>query len=123
MDTYTLAAAARVLGTSAPRVRRAIDRLGMRAERPDSGVFQLTQSQLDELSSVLGATPSVPDLSLTEASVLAALSRSPRGVGSVREAARRAGTSPTAASRALARLTSDGLINQAHAMISPGGAP
>ncbi len=122
MDTYSLAAAARILGTSAPRVRRAIDRLGIEVERADSGVFRLTQSQLDELSSVLGVTPSVPDLSLTEARVLAALSRSPRGVASIREAARRAGTSPTATARALASLTSAGLINQAHAMLARGRA-
>jgi len=122
MDTYSLAAAARSLRTSAPRIRRAIDRLGMRVDRADSGVFRLTQSQVDELSSVLGVTPSVPDLSLTEARVLAALSRSPRGVASVREAARRAGTSPTATARALARLTSAGLINQAQAMLARGRA-
>jgi DNA-binding MarR family transcriptional regulator len=122
MDTYSLAAAARILRTSAPRVRRAINRLGMRVDRADSGVFRLTQSQVDELSSVLGVTPSVPDLSLTEARVLAALSRSPRGVVSVREAARRAGTSPTATARALASLTSAGLVNQAHAMLAQGRA-
>jgi DNA-binding MarR family transcriptional regulator len=94
----------------------------MQVDRADSGVFQLTQSQVDELSSVLGVTPCVPDLSLTEARVLAALSRSPRGVASVREAARRAGTSPTATARALASLTSAGLINQAHAMLARGRA-
>jgi DNA-binding MarR family transcriptional regulator len=122
MDTYSLAAAARILRTSAPRIRRAIDRLGMRVERTDSGVFRLTQSQVDDLSIVLGVTPSVPDLSLTETRVLAALSRSPRGVASVREAARRAGTSPTATARALASLTSAGLVNQAHAMLARGRA-
>jgi hypothetical protein len=77
---------------------------------------------VDELSGVLGVTPSVPDLSPTQARVLAALSRSPRGVASVREAARRAGTSPTATARALASLTSAGLINQAHAMLARGRA-
>jgi predicted transcriptional regulator len=122
MDTYSLAGAARALGTSAPRVRRAIDRLGLQIERTDSGVFQLTQSQVDELASVLGVTPSVPDLSPTQARVLAALSRSPRGVASVREAARRAGASPTATARALARLTSVGLIMQTHAMLARGRA-
>jgi DNA-binding Lrp family transcriptional regulator len=122
MDTYSLAAAARTLRTSAPRVRRAIDRLGIRAERTDSGVLRLTQSQVDELASVLGVTASVPDLSPTEARVLAALSRSPRGVASVREAARRAGTSPTAAARALGSLTSVGLITQTRAMLAQGRA-
>src|SRR5215472_212823 len=114
MDTYSLTAAARTLRTSAPRVRRAIDRLGMRVERTEAGAFRLTQGQLDELASVLGVTPSVADLSPIEARVLAALSRSPRGVASVREAARRAGTSPTATARALASLTSAGLVMQAH---------
>ena len=122
MDTYSLAAAAQALRTSAPRVRRAIDRLGMPVERSDSGVFRLTQGQVDELSSVLGVAPSVPDLSPTQARVLAALSRSPRGVASVREAARRAGTSPTATARALARLETIGLIMQTHAMLARGRA-
>jgi len=122
MDTYSLAAAARSLQTSAPRVRRAIDRLGMPVERTDSGVFRLTQSQVDELASVLGITPSVPALSPTESRVLAALSRSPRGVASVREAARRAGASPTATARAIASLTSAGLMMQTHAMLARGRA-
>src|ERR1700722_4824714 len=122
MDTYSLSAAARALRTSAPRVRRAVDRLGMHVERTESGVFRLTQGQVDELSSVLGVAPSVPDLSPTEARVLAALSRSPRGVASVREAARRAGTSPTATARALASLASAGLLMQTHAMLARGRA-
>ncbi|MGH2842503.1 MAG: MarR family transcriptional regulator [Solirubrobacteraceae bacterium] len=122
MDTYSAAAAARTLRTSAPRVRRAIDRLGMQVERADSGVFLLTQSQVDDLASVLGVTVSVPDLSPLEARVLAALGRSPRGVASVREASRRAGTSPTATARALASLTSAGLITQTHAMLARGRA-
>jgi predicted transcriptional regulator len=122
MDTYSLAAAARMLRTTVPRVRRAVDRLGIQAGRSSSGAFLLTQSQVDELASVLGVMPSVPGLSQTEARVLAALSRSPRGVASVREAARRAGTSPTATARALDRLTSGGLIMQTHAMLARGRA-
>jgi predicted transcriptional regulator len=94
----------------------------MQVERTDSGVFRLTQSQVAELASMLGVTASVPDLSATEVRVLAALSRSPRGVASVREAARRAGTSPTATARALAGLTSVGLIMQTHAMLARGRA-
>jgi hypothetical protein len=94
----------------------------MPVERNGSGVFRLTQGQVDELSSVLGVAPSVPDLSPTQARVLAALSRSPRGVASVREAARRAGTSPTATARALARLENAGLIMQSHAVLARGRA-
>ena len=122
MDTYSLAEAARALRTSAPRVRRAIDRLGMQVERSDSGAFRLTQGQVDELASVLGVTPSIPELSPQEARVLAALSRSPRGVASVREAARRAGTSPTATARALASLASAGLMMQTRATLARGRA-
>jgi DNA-binding Lrp family transcriptional regulator len=122
MDTYSLAGAARALGTSAPRVRRAIDRLGMVVERTHSGVLRLSQSQLDELSGVLGIMPPVPGLSPTQTRVLAAMSRSPRGVASVREAARRAGTSPTATARALASLTSAGLITQTHTTLARGRA-
>jgi hypothetical protein len=122
MDTYSLAAAARALGTSPPRVRRAVDRLGMPVERAASGVFRLTQKQVDELARELGVTPSVPGLSRVEARVLAALSRSPRGVASVRAAGRRAGVSPTATARALARLTTDGLVTQTPMMLARGRA-
>jgi MarR family len=122
MDTYSLSAAARVLGTSAPRVRRAVDRLGMRVDRTASGVFRLTQGQVDELARDLGAMPALPGLSQVEVKLLAALSRSPRGVASVREAARRAGVSPTAASRALVRLASDGLITVTPMMLARGHA-
>jgi hypothetical protein len=122
MDTYSLTAASRVLGTSAPRVRRAIDRLGIPAQRSSSGVFCLTSRQVDKLARDLGITVVVPGLSRVEARVLAALSRSPRGVVSIREAGRRAGVSPTATGRALARLTSDGLITQTPTMVARGHA-
>lgn len=77
---------------------------------------------MDELARELGSAPPVPELSRVEIRVLAALSRSPRGVASVREAARRAGVSPTAAARALARLTSDDLITATPMMLARGHA-
>ncbi len=122
MDTYSLAVAARALGTSSPRVRRAVERLGMSVERTASGVFRLTSRQVDELARELGVAPSMPELSRVESQVLAGLSRSPRGVASVREAARRAGVSPTAAAHALAGLTSEGLIAQTPMMLAQGHA-
>lgn len=122
MDTYSLAAAARALGTSAPRVRRAVDHLGPPVKRGASGVFQLTPQQVDELARELGVTVSVPGLSKVEALVLAALSRSPRGVASIREAGRRAGVSPTATAHALARLTADGLVTQTSTTLARGRA-
>jgi DNA-binding Lrp family transcriptional regulator len=94
----------------------------MRVVRSASGAFQLTSRQVDELARELGVTPPVPGRSQVEVRVLAALSRSPRGVASVREAARRAGVSPTAAAHALAQLNSDGLITKTPMMIAQGHA-
>lgn len=122
MDTYSLAEAARRLGTSSPRIRRAVDRLGLPVERDASGVFHLTGEQVSELARGLGITPLIPGMSRTDAQVLAALSRSPRGVSSVREVARRAGVSPTAAGRALARLVARSLITQTPLMLARGHA-
>ncbi len=94
----------------------------MRAERAPSGAFQLNARQVEELARELGVTPPCPNLSRVEARVLAALSRSPRGVASVREAGRRAGVSPTAAARALAWLTSGGLITASRMTLARGHA-
>ncbi len=122
MDTYSLADAARRLGTSPPRIRRAVGRLSSPVEQDASGVFHLTEEQVGELGRELGVTPPIPGMSRTDALVLAALSRSPRGVSSAREAARRAGVSPTAAGRALARLAARGLITQTPIMLARGHA-
>lgn len=122
MDTYSLAAAARALGTSAPRVRRAVDRLGMPVVRAASGAFRLTSQQVDDLARELGVSVSITGLSQVDARVLAALSRSPRGVASVREAGRRAGVSPTTAGHALTRLTSNGLVAQSPMTLARGRA-
>jgi DNA-binding Lrp family transcriptional regulator len=122
MDTYSLTAAARALGTSVPRVRRAVDRLGIPVMRATSGVFRLTSRQVDELARELGVIVPVPGLSRVEVRVLAALSRSPRGVASVREAGRRAGVSPTATAHALERLTADGLVTQTPMTLARGRA-
>jgi hypothetical protein len=122
MDTYSLAEAARRLGTSSPRIRRAVDRLGLPAEQDASGIFHLTGEQISELARELGVTPPIPDMSRMDIQVLAALSRSPRGVSSAREVARRAGVSATAAGRALARLVARGLITQTPIMLARGHA-
>jgi hypothetical protein len=122
MDTYSLADTARRLGTSAPRVRRAVDRLGLLVEQDTSGVFHLTEEQVGELARELGVVPLIPGMSRMEAQVLAALSRSPRGVASVREAARRAVVSPTAAGRALTRLAAKSLVTRTPMMIARGQA-
>jgi DNA-binding Lrp family transcriptional regulator len=122
IDTLSLADAARRLGTSPPRIRRAVDRLGLLVERDSSGAFHLTEEQVSELARELGVAPLIPGMSRTDARVLAALSRSPRGVSSAREAARRAGVSPAAAGRALARLITQGLLTQTPIMLARGHA-
>jgi hypothetical protein len=123
MDTYSLAGAARRLGTSSPRIRRAVDRLGWTVEQDSSGVFHLTEDQVSELARELGVTQLIPaGMSRSDAQVLAALSRSPRGVSSAREAARRAGVSPTTAGRALGRLVTQGLVTPAPMMLARGHA-
>ena len=94
----------------------------MPVEQDASGVFHLTEEQVGELARELGVIPLLPGMSRIDTQVLAALSRSPRGVSSVREAARRAGVSPTAAGRALARLVAQGLITQTPMMIARGHA-
>jgi hypothetical protein len=122
MDTYSLAAAARALGTTPPRVRRAVDRLGLRVRRNPAGVFELTPAQLSELAIYLGIVPRVNGLSRIDSQVLAALSRSPRGLASVRTVARRAAVSPTAAGRALETLSARGLVLQQDMMLARGRA-
>jgi DNA-binding transcriptional ArsR family regulator len=112
MDTYSLNQAARALGTTAPRVRRALDRLGIAPEREQGGrgAFRITGAQLARLREHLDVSPAVPGLSPVEARVLAAVARSPLGLASNRAVARAAGVSPTAASVALRRLGSLGLV-------------
>jgi DNA-binding Lrp family transcriptional regulator len=99
-----------------------VDRLGLPVERDASGVFHLTEEQVSELARELGVIPLIPGLSRTDAQILAALSRSPRGLSSAREAARRAGVSPTAAGQALKRLVAQDLVTQTPMMLARGHA-
>lgn len=110
MDTYSAAAVARMLGTSTPRVLRAVRRLRIPVARSPSGTCAITASQLDTLRCALGEQVPV-GLTRVQARVLAALARSPRGLASIRSVARRAGVSPTAAGRALDDLTSAGIAS------------
>jgi len=104
MDTYSATDVARRLGTSVPRVQRAVTRLGMDARRGAGGRLRLTARDVMRLQAELGVAPPAPGLSRIEARTLAALARSPLGVISVRALAARAGVSPTAVGRALATL-------------------
>lgn len=99
--------AARRLGTSAPRVRRALDRMGRRHE--GGGV---TDDEFSRLRAELGIRGRVPGLSGSQARVLAALARAPLGLVSARAVAARAGVAPTSASVALGALAARGLVHR-----------
>jgi DNA-binding Lrp family transcriptional regulator len=110
------------LGTSAPRVKRAVERLGIRPEQGAGGRLCLSQRQVDRVRRELGADASVPGLSKTEARVLSGLARSPRGLPSIRAVALKAGVSPTAAGRALDELEKRQLLQRERTYISAGRA-
>jgi DNA-binding transcriptional ArsR family regulator len=122
MDRLSAAAVARELGTSVPRVKRAIERLGLEVREGRHGRVELTRSQVESLRRELGVGARFGDLSGTQVQVLTALARAPLGLVSVRAVARRAGVSPTAASRALGRLTDRGLVRRQTEWVSAGRA-
>jgi DNA-binding transcriptional ArsR family regulator len=122
MDTFSASEAARRLGTSLPRVRRAIDRLGLDIEQRSGGRVLLSEAQLEQLRSELGVVPVVDGLSRVETQVLAALARAPRGLATARAVARRAGVSPTAASAALRSLAGRGLVRREREWVAAGRA-
>lgn len=123
MDTYSAAEAARRLGTSAPRVLRAIRRLGLEEPgRAAGSAVRLRPDQFARLAAELGDVRPPAGLSRSEAKVLAALARSPRGLASVRAVARRSGVSPTTAGHCLERLSRDGLATSATEIIAAGRA-
>jgi len=122
MDTISPSEAARRLGTSLPRVRRAIERLGLDVERRRGSRVLLSESQLEQLRSELGVVPSIDGLSRVETQVLAALARAPRGLATVRAVARRASVSPTAAAGALRSLAERGLVRREREWVAAGRA-
>lgn len=122
MDTYSAAEAARALGTSLPRVKRAIEELALNVGEYPGGRVRITAEHLKRLAEHLGAFPLVPGCSRVEVQVLAALGRSPLGLASIRAVARRAGLSPTAAGRALALLEKRGLVRRERRWVAAGKA-
>ena len=72
MDTYSASAVARMLGTSTPRVARAIHRLRMAVSKSPLGAYTITATQLDKLRTELGE-PVPVGLTRVQAHVLAAL--------------------------------------------------
>ncbi len=119
MDSFA-ADVARQLGTSVPRVQRAVSRLGMDERRGAGGRLRLTASDVWRLRAELGCTPAVPGLSRVQAQALAALARAPLGVTSARVLAARAGISPTAAARAVSELIERGLVRRERQTVALG---
>jgi hypothetical protein len=121
MDTISGADLARELGTSVPRISRAVERLGIDA-RQANGRFGFTRQQADRIRRTLGVMPQIEGLTRSEALVLAALRSAPLGLVSMRAVARRSGLSPTTAARALKTLASSGLVERTHEVIAAGRA-
>ena len=120
MDAIPATEVAHRLGTSVPRVTRAIRRLGMTAAGRGGGRVRLNRRQFQQLQAELGVLPQVDGLRRVEARVLAALARAPRGLLSVRAVARRAGVSPTAAAAAVRSLNARGLVRSEREWVAAG---
>ena len=123
MDSAISAAAlARELGTSVPRVVRAIERLGLDV-RQANGRMRLQPADAALLRGELGVSPPrVPGMTPTEVKVLGALARAPLGLTSARTVSERAGVSPTAAGRAIDSLRSRGLVTVERQILPAGRA-
>ena len=116
------AEAARRLGTSVPRVKRAIERLGLEVHTRPGGRVAINRRQFKRLRDELGVREKVDDLSPTEVAVLATLAHSPFGLVSGRAVAQRAGISPTSAGAALKRLEQRQLVRRERTWVAAGGA-
>lgn len=121
MDSYSIAAAARALGTSAPRVYRAIKRLGLEPSIDRRGAL-LTAAQLETLRESLGDAKPAGDFSRETVKVLAVLASKPRGVRSNRALARAAGVSPTTVGKVLAVLQRDDVVRVEQRVLPEGAA-
>ncbi|HEY1365553.1 MAG TPA: MarR family transcriptional regulator [Gaiellaceae bacterium] len=122
MDTISASEAARRLGTSLPRVLRAVDRLELPGVRGRGGRARLSEAHLERLRSELGVIPLLDGLTRIETQILAALARAPRGLASARAVARRAGVSPTAAADAIRSLERRGLVRRDREWVAAGRA-
>jgi DNA-binding MarR family transcriptional regulator len=121
MDTISGAGLARELGTSVPRIGRAVERLKIDA-RQTNGHLALTQKQAERIRQALGVTRAVKGLTRSEALALAALRSAPFGLVSARAVARRGSLSPTAAARALNSLRSRDLVFRTRETVAAGRA-
>jgi DNA-binding transcriptional ArsR family regulator len=123
MDTgLSTSQVANALYVSMPTVRRAVGDLGLEPATTPGGHLRLDEVEVSALRDHLGLVPPVDGLSRTEVQALAALSRAPLGLRSVRAVARAARISPTAAGRALEALTAAGLVCSEERTLAEGRA-
>jgi MarR family protein len=113
---------ARRLGTTVPRVKRAIERLGLPIETRPGGRVAISRRQFKRLRQELGVREKIDGLSPTEVAVLSTLAHSPFGLVSSRAVAQRARISPTSASKALKRLEQRGLAQRERTWVAAGRA-
>lgn len=118
-ELRTTGQTARALGTTVPRILRAIDRHRVPVIRRGNRTL-LDERALAELRGLLGAEPEVAGRSRSELRVLAALSRAPRGLASLRAVARRARVSPATADVVLSRLVAEGLVTRRRGRLALG---
>jgi DNA-binding transcriptional ArsR family regulator len=100
-----------MLGTTVPRIHRAVDRLALSPQRTKGGHLRLSREDVERLRHLLGPDNQAADgLSHSDRQVVGALARRPLGIRSIRAVARASGVSPTTASRSLARLEQMGFV-------------
>lgn len=122
VDSRSAARLARDLGTNAPRLLRAVRRLGLLPSRTSAGHLQITGEDAQLLADELGVIVRIAGLRRSQVLTLAALARAPLGLRSARAVARAAGLSPTAASRALRELVEIGLVERRQETVAEGQA-
>ncbi|MHB1088816.1 MAG: hypothetical protein ACYC19_08660 [Acidimicrobiales bacterium] len=121
----TITEAAQMLGTSVPRIRRAIGRLGIVTTSPASGDGRpprmLGEEGLRQLRDELGSVPAHAVRGREDLKVLAAFNMNPFGFRSRRAVAATAGISPTTASTVVDRLIEEGLVVAIPELLRNGG--
>ncbi|MHB8319142.1 MAG: hypothetical protein ACYDEP_07945 [Acidimicrobiales bacterium] len=100
------------LGTTVPRVHRAISKLGIAPERGPKGHLRLGPEDVDRLTAHLGQAPKRVDFSREELFVLSVLWRHPFGLRSGRAAARLAGVQPATALKVLRSLEARAMVER-----------
>jgi excisionase family DNA binding protein len=117
--TLTSGQVARELGTTVPRVLRAV-RDGVVPTLRRGNRFLFDAEAVEQLRRRWGTAPAIPGLTREDVLVLAALGRRPFGLRSARAVARAAGVSPTTAGSSLRRLVDQGYLARRTIRVAEG---